>query len=94
MTIKAKETHISWTLIDQQLWAVKKYLMPRVGVDQAAQDVAPLNWYIGTGRASVDFLRAFVQAKPYMIGRKLHQGGSYDEAIRRVKKYLGISEDY
>ena len=92
MAIKAKagETYISWTLIDNQLWAVKKYLMPRVGVDQAAQDVAPLNWYIGTGRASVEFMRAFVQAKAYMIGRVLHKGGSYDEAIRRVKEYLCV----
>ena len=62
--------------------------MARYGVDQAEMDVAPLGWWIETGRASVDFLRAFVMAKPFMIGRKLHQGGSYQEAVQRIKNYL------
>lgn len=75
--------------VQEGLWRIERYLIDRYGMDQAEQDVSPLAWYIGTGRASVDFIRAVLAAKPFMIARKLHEGGSYDEAMARVKKYLG-----
>lgn len=90
MIIKPITTHISRTLIESGLWHIEKYLR-RYGVDQAAQDMAPLIWYIETGRASVDFIRGVIlESKPYMIGRKLHEGGSYDEVILRLTKYLSL----
>lgn len=51
--------------------------------------LAPLSYYIHTGRASTEFLHKLVDAKPFMIARALMKGGSYDEAISRVKNYLG-----
>lgn len=50
--------------------------------------LAPLKHYVSTGRASTEFLHKLVNAKPFMIARELRKGGSYDEAIERVKTYL------
>lgn len=73
---------------DQALWKIEAYLMKRYGVDQARRDVDPLAWYIHTGRASAQAEKRIVAAKPFMIGRLLHKGGNYEEAIRRVLDYV------
>ena len=82
------EISVNRVSIETGLWHIQRYLMERYGVDQAVQDITPLSWYIGTGRASVDFIRAVLTGKHFMIARKLHKGGTYDEVIQRVKKYL------
>ncbi len=59
----------------------------------ADRAIAPLEWYVKTGRASSAFLRLLVGAKPYMIGRKLWNNGNLGtdtEAVQRVQKYLGL----
>lgn len=89
MIIKSHPVHISRTVIDSFLMAVEHYLMDRYGVDQAARDLSPLSWYIETGRASLPFLNKLVNSRPYMIARKLHSGGSYEETINRIAVYLG-----
>lgn len=81
---------ISATTIDTMLWHIQRELMHRYGCDRAARDIAPLRWYIDTGRASADFLRSLFAAKPFMVARKLHMGGSDEEVIARVKSYIGI----
>lgn len=86
------EISVNRTSIDTGLWHIQHYLMERYGVDQAAQDIAPLSWYIDTGRASVAFIRAVLTGKHFMIARRLHEGGSYDEVIRRVKDYLNYKD--
>ena len=88
MEFKLKPISINRTSIETGLWAIQRYLMQRYGVDQSYRDMAPLNWYME--RASLDFIRAVLTAKPFMIARKLHEGGSYDEVIERVKAYLNI----
>ena len=80
---------INNTSIDTGLWHIQRYLMERYGCDTAALDMAPLRWYIDTGRASVDIIRRILMTKPFMIGRLLHKGGSYDDVIRRVLAYIG-----
>lgn len=80
---------INSTSIETCLWRIKYYMMQTYGCDTAEQEFAPLQWYIDTGRASTDFLRKLIDAKPFMVGRMLHKGGSYVEAIRRVKTYIG-----
>ena len=62
--------------------------MRKYGCEAAERDMEPLHWYINTGRASTQFLGLMSIRKPYMIGRKLHEGGSYDEVINRVKQYV------
>lgn len=83
----------SMTGVDGKLWEIKLYLINKYGSRAADNDVDPLRWYISTGRASVDFLKALLQAKSFMVARKLHEGGSYDESIARVKKYIGYDPD-
>ena len=80
---------MSYTAIDNQLWTIKLYLMKKHGCRAGEALFAPLEWYISTGRASADFLRWFVSAKAFVIGRLLAKGGSYDEAVARLKAKAG-----
>lgn len=74
--------------IEDKIWEVKIWLMRKYGVDEAHRMSSPLEWYILTGRASGAFLKAFKEAKTFIIGRQLEKGGSYDEAIARIKAKL------
>ena len=82
---------MSYTVIDNYIYSVWSILCRKYGVDAANRDLAPLRWYAQTARASVAFLNALVEAKPFMIARKLHMGGSYDDTIERIKRYLGVA---
>lgn len=84
----SKPVSIDYISVDNYLWEVRRRLMHKYGTNESYIDVAPLAWYIGTGRASTDFLRALLSCKPFMIARKLHEGGSYEEVIRRVNEYI------
>ena len=83
-----KITSISPMTTDNALWTIERCLMLKYGTLQAQKDMDPLRWYIFTGRCSISFLRAVINAKPFMIARKLHEGGSTEEAIDRVRRYL------
>ena len=78
------------TRSDLYLNKVWHVLYSKYGVDTADREIDPLAWYINSARASVAFLNALVQVKPFMIARKLHMGGSYDETVQRIKDYLNI----
>ena len=93
MKITSHALHISQTMIECGIWHIKRHLMFKFGERTADIDIAPLAWYINTGRAPLDFIRLVLEAKPFMIARKLHEGGSYEEAIQRVKKYLNWDEE-
>lgn len=84
---------INTTTIETGLWSIERYMMKKYGVDAASRDIAPLKWYVGTERASLAFLRLLLAAKPFMIGRILHKGGSYEDAIQRVKVYLNYCDE-
>lgn len=68
---------------------IKRYMMFKWGCDAADREFYPLEWYVGTGRASTQFLEKLFDAKAFMIGRILHKGGSVDETIQRIKNYIG-----
>ena len=87
------EPSINATSIETGLWQIENYLIEKYGTRQASADMAPLRWYVSTGRASVPFLRLLITAKPFMVARKLHEGGSYQEAVDRVKKFLKWEEN-
>ena len=76
--------NISKTSIDDGIWSIESYLISKYGVTTARRDIAPLRWYISTGRASCDYLRALLAAKPFVVARALHKGGSYDDVLARV----------
>lgn len=75
--------------IEDHIWKVYRYLSRKYGTKRADIDIYPLTWYIHTGRASTAYLKAFLTVKPYMVGRKLHNGGgSHDDALARVNEYI------
>ena len=82
---------VSKNSIDDCIWKIQKVLMTKYGCTAADREIAPLIWYINTGRASTLFLKSLIDAKPFMIARKLHMGGSDTEIIERVKTYIGFT---
>lgn len=80
---------MSYQVHDRYIWKVEAYLMRKYGVDEAKRMIDPLCWYIATARASVDFLWKLTDTKPFVIGRILARGGSYDEVINNIKMRIG-----
>lgn len=85
--------NVNATTIDTGLWAIQRCLMNKYGIDTARRDMEPLKWYIETGRASTPFIASLLDARPWMIARMLHKGGSYDAVLKRIKKYVGYVEE-
>ena len=81
------------TTYESALWMIERSLRQRYGIDQAERDLDPLAWYVRTGRASTEFIKRLASAKPFMVARRLQEGGSYEDAIRRVKKLIGYTEE-
>lgn len=79
---------MSSTKTESMMWEIKSYLMRKYGCEPAEREMYALEWYIYTGRASTLFLQKLYNAKPYMIGRILHKGGSDEEIINRIKNYI------
>ena len=79
------------TFIETMLWHIQREIMQRHGVDASYRMMSPLNWYVSTGRASIDFLRRLSEAQPVLIARDLAKGGSDDEILRRIFKRIGYS---
>ncbi len=80
---------INATSIETGMWHIQREMLTRWGCDAAEREIAPLKWYINTGRASTAFLKKLFAAKPFMVARKLHAGGSDEEIIKRIRKYIG-----
>lgn len=83
---------LSRTTIETGLWHIQRHLIEKYGINQAERDMAPLHWYISTGRASMQFLHALLDAKPFIVARKLHEGGSDQEVIDRIRRYLRLDD--
>ena len=73
---------------DSYLWEVEKRLWDKYGVTAGGRFFEPLKWYFQTGRDSYTFRNALLATKPFLIARDLAKGGSYDEAIARIKKRI------
>jgi len=80
---------VNATTIDAFLYEIERNLMNNYGVDTASREIEPLRWYIGTGRASTPCIKKMMEAKPFMLARKLHMGGSTSEIINRILNYIG-----
>lgn len=77
---------VSRDSIDRYLWSVQLKCMNTIGTDAGCRAFSPLNWYIYSGRASVDFLHKLFAVKPDRIARICMGGGSHDEIIKRIKQ--------
>lgn len=89
-----KEIRLSKTAIDEALYQIHDYLATKYGYRQADYDMQALKWYINTGRANCEFLKALINSKYFMVARIIHITGVgvYDNNIMAVKRYLKISE--
>ena len=77
------------TKAERILLKIELKLMMKHGVDETARLLDPLKWYIVTARASADFIRRLGKAEPEKIASLLEQGGSVEDAVNRIKAYLG-----
>lgn len=85
-------TFISNTVMDNFIWNAKSYLMRKYGCAIAERDIAPLEWMYRTGRDPMAWRSFLTEKKPYRIAQLLHEGGSYEEAINRINKYIGWND--
>lgn len=84
---------VTATSIDTCLWHIQREIMDRRGVVFADRAMDPLRWYINTGRASVSFLEALMQARPVLVARDLAKGGSTEEVIVRVCERINYRKE-
>ena len=82
---------LSSTGIDNYLYEVLHYLMERHGVDAAYRMISPLQWYLNTGRGSVQFLHKMLNTKAFVIARILAKGGSDAEIMDAIKRRVGAA---
>ena len=91
---KKAEQKYGWTYagLEYYIHDTWKYLATRNGVDNADEMIAPLEWWIKTGRASLAECKALIEKKPYIIGRILAENptGNYDDILAGVKKKIGM----
>ena len=80
--------------IENTIFALKMALW-HISDSRTAENLAgDLSWYIWTGRASCDYIRAFCCLSKYRIdtlARKILDCGCTDDVIAASKKYLKIS---
>ncbi len=81
---------MSYTEIENYIYEVQRCLVVKYGSRRAMVDIDPLVWYVTTGRAPVSFLKALLGKSPYLVARRLHQGGSHQEVVYRLCKFLGV----
>lgn len=72
--------------IDQYIWMVTKWLMERYGVDEGCRLVDPLSWYVRTGRSTLEWEKALLKVKPFVIARICAKDLSYDDTIKLITK--------
>lgn len=76
---------------DDYIYDVQKCIMFKhgKGISESLNIIYPLSWYLTTGRASVSFVKAMYDVKPYVMARLLVKGyntGSHDDVVKAIKK--------
>ncbi len=85
---------MSYEKIENTLFNLKMAVW-HISDSRTAENVAgDIAWYIWTGRASCDYIRALCGLSKYRINtlaRKISYGGSTNDIIAISKKYLKIA---
>lgn len=82
--------------IDMVLWNIHSKIYSKLGsTHDADRVIAPLEWYIRTGRAPTAFERALINCtsrQQTTIANRLIKcnGGDYQDAINSVCQYIGF----
>lgn len=86
---------LSYTAINKKMHEIRMELWKKTGSSVRGDSLMyPLVYYVNTGRASAEFLKRLINAKTFMIVRKLQSGGSDQEIMKRIKKYLDMEAEY
>lgn len=75
--------------VDNYVWKVFRILLRDFPWNDAENLVSPVRWYIRTGRAPWEWCKLLTAAKPFMVARRLRDGGTYEEALTRVHQLIG-----
>lgn len=79
----------SSTGIDNYLHDLKMYIAKREGdYNTASRMLSPLLWYVNTGRASSDFLKALMKCPYFSIYTVLRQQDSIENTIKGIQRKL------
>ena len=84
---------VGYLTVENKLYEIQMWLVQheRWTLDTARRYIAPLNWYVATGRASTEFLKSLVSAKTFVVGRVLvNTYGNYDETIQALRRKFNI----
>lgn len=91
-TAKAEKKY-GWSYggLEIYIFDVYRYLMTRCGTMTANRMIAPLEWWIKTGRASLQECKLLTGKQPYVIGRILKEkdGQDYSEIIDKIRQKIG-----
>lgn len=86
---KKKVYIFSSTGIDNYLHDLKMYIAKREGdYNTASRMLSPLIWYVNTGRASSDFLKALMKCPYFSIYTVLRQQDSIENTIKGIQRKL------
>ena len=92
---KGRKTFMSREKIENTLFDLKMAVW-HISDGRTAENLSgDIAWYIQTGRASCDYIRAFCALSKYRINtlaRKILDCGCTDDVIAASKKYLKISQ--
>lgn len=90
---KKAEQKYGWSYggLEIYIFDTYKYLFTRYGTMTANRMIAPLEWWIKTGRASLQECKLLTEKKPYIIGRILKEkdGQDYTEIITEIRQKIG-----
>lgn len=76
----------SSTGIDNYLHDLKMYIAKREGdYNTASRMLSPLLWYVNTGRANTDFLKALMKCPYFSIYTVLRQQDSIENTIKGIQ---------
>lgn len=78
--------------ISEYIVDLRLYIASKEGFSTADRMISPLVWYVNTGRACTDFLKALANTKFYSIYTVLRKEKSTDEIVKLLKKKLGVKE--
>lgn len=93
-----KEVRLSRTAIDNTIIDIERKMWKKCSVNTSFACIAPLTWYIGTDRASCEFLKLFInmtERQKSTVANKLIKArcGDYNKIINDICNYLGYKRE-
>lgn len=94
MKLEKKEVRLSRTAIDNTIIDIEKKMWKKCSINTSFACIAPLTWYIDTGRATTDFLKILIntdERQKSTIANRLIKArcGDYNKIINDICNYLG-----